>query len=171
MSPVFFGVTRVALALLACTAFVRATKADPTDGLAKYSAVTAPNVDAMSFVHYYTPDKKYRQADFEWTFSKNGFVIKGYDAPLPADLLRQFLPKEGAEKRVTQIKGKWRLEGKDGQRLVFTSIEGRTQEGDVAGRKRTTISIFKTAPTLIRLGERQYSFTLSPLRTSGERAL
>jgi hypothetical protein len=131
-------------------ALVALVPASPLAAQGEYSPITADEVVKMKFIHYY-PDKKFREADFEWSFTKTEFVVKKGKGPIPADLLGQLLP-DG--KAADEVRGKWAFDPKRG--LVLTEIKA----GDVAGKKEVTVVLFKTAPTIIRTGGTQYVFSL-----------
>ena len=127
--------------------------AGPVAAQGKYKPVTEDDVVKMKMNHYFTPDRKGREPDFEWTFTKTEFVLKKGKGPIPADLLGQLLP-DG--KTADEVRGKWALDGKG--RLSLTEIKA----GDTAGKKDVSLPIYKTAPTVIRIGETQYVFGLLP---------
>ena len=117
-----------------------------------YSPVSAENVVDLKLNHYFTPDKKSHAADFVWTFTKSEFVLKKGTRAIPADLIDKLL---GMGATAEEIRGKWQvLADKDGQRLVLTEISA----GAKIGRKDVSLSIYKTAPTVVRIGEPQYVF-------------
>lgn len=53
-----------------------------------------------------------------------------------------------------EIRGLWKLEGGEGQRLVLTEIKA----GDKIGKDNVSLRIYKTAPTVVRIGEPQFVF-------------
>ena len=114
----------------------------------KYAEVTRDDVLAMKLNHYFTPDKRGRQTDFEWRFSADGFVIRKTKGAIPDDLAQKFL---GEAPAADEIQGKWRV---DNGRIVFTDIKA----GDQKGRDEVKLRVYRTAPTVIRLGEPQYVF-------------
>lgn len=120
-----------------------------------YSAVTAENVVALKLNHYFTPDKKGHAADFEWTFTADEFAIKKADGPIPADL-REWMVGKGA--KVDEIRGKWRLEAKDGVHIVFFEIKADGKPIPKTAMNGIRRSIYKTAPTVVRIGQPQYVF-------------
>jgi hypothetical protein len=119
----------------------------------QYSPVTKAEVTALALNHYFTPDNKSHRPDFAWTFTQTEFVIKKGKGAIPADLHDRLLP-EGTT--ADEIRGKWSLAGKDGQKLVLTGIKA----GDNSGKKEVSLTIYKTAPTVVRIGEPQYVFGL-----------
>jgi hypothetical protein len=123
----------------------------PLYGQGKYTPVTDEEVVALKLNHYFTPDKKAHDPDFEWSFTKTEFVLKKGKGAIPADLMEKLLP---ADATADEIRGKWKLESKEGQRLVLTEIKS----GDKAGKKEASLVIYKTAPTVVRIGEVQYVF-------------
>jgi hypothetical protein len=100
------------------------------------------DIRAMTFIHYYNADNKHRDADFTWSFRKDAFTLKKGKADIPAALVAKLLP-EGAT--ADEIEGKWAL--KDGM-LVLSEIEAGKQKG----RKDVRLSVYKTAPTVVRIG-------------------
>jgi hypothetical protein len=93
-------------------ALVALVPASPLAAQGEYSPITADEVVKMKFIHYY-PDKKFREADFEWSFTKTEFVVKKGKGPIPADLLGQLLP-DG--KAADEVRGKWAFDPKRGRR-------------------------------------------------------
>lgn len=118
----------------------------------KYAPVTNDDVVTMKLHHYFNKDKKSRERDFEWTFADTGFVIKPGSGAIPEDLVEKLLP-EGTEAK--EITGKWSIDSKTGE-IVFTEIRA----GDFAGRENVRCPLYRTAPTVIRLGDPQYVFAL-----------
>lgn len=108
----------------------------------------------MRLNHYFTAEKKGREADFEWRFFKDGFVIKSAKGTIPADL-QEKLVRKGA--RVDEISGKWRIE-KDSGQLTLLEI----QEGKKPLNTKASFRIYRTAPTVIRVGSPQYVFGIEP---------
>jgi hypothetical protein len=109
------------------------------------------DLPAMKLNHYFPlPDKKFHEADFEWTFKKGTFSVKKGKGAIPIDLVEKLLP-EG--ETADEIEGQWVL--KKGN-LVLTEIKA----GKKKGREEVTVSVFKTAPTVIRIGysDAQYVF-------------
>jgi hypothetical protein len=121
------------------------------DAQGKYAEVTDADVVALKLNHYFGADKKGRDRDFEWTFTKTEFVVKKGKGAIPADLMERLLPAGAA---ADEIRGKWKLEGKDGKKLVLTEIKA----GDTAGKKDVSLVIYRTAPTVVRIGNPQYVF-------------
>lgn len=117
-----------------------------------YAPVTNDDVVTMKLNHYFTKAKKHHERDFEWTFADTGFVIKPATGAIPEDLVEKLLP-EGTEPK--EITGKWSIDSKTGE-IVFTDI----QAGDFAGREDVRCPLYRTAPTVIRLGDPQYVFAL-----------
>jgi|GEM_PF-2267097 len=116
-----------------------------------HAPVNETNIVDLTFNHYFTPDKKSHAADFEWTFTKKEFVLKKGTGAIPADLLEKMLPKGST---ADEIRGKWRLANTEGQQLVLTEIKA----GDTSGNEEVSLFIYKTAPTVVRIGELQYVF-------------
>jgi hypothetical protein len=114
--------------------------------------VTAAEVVTLKLDHYFTPDRKAHEPDFEWIFTKTGFVLKRAQGPIPADLLEQLLP---ATDTADEIRGQWKL-AKDGQQLLLTGIKA----GEKGGKEDVTLFIYKTASTVVRIGEPQYVFSV-----------
>lgn len=139
-----------ALAAVAAVALLVASHS-PLRAQGDYAPVEDEDVLAMRLNRYFTAEKKGREADFEWRFFKDGFVIKSGRNPIPADL-QEKLVKKGAT--VDDISGKWRIEKEGSRRLVLTDI--------VVGKKplktKASFRIYRTAPTVVRVGEPQYVF-------------
>ncbi|MBI3860781.1 MAG: hypothetical protein HY290_02675 [Planctomycetia bacterium] len=119
-----------------------------------YTPVTEADVLAIKLIHYFSADRKHHTGDFEWSFTKTEFVVRKGKGAIPADLLDKLLVnKAGAD----EIQGKWKLAeaaGGKGKELVFTAIKAGAQNG----RKEARLPIYRTAPTVIRIGEPQYVF-------------
>jgi hypothetical protein len=118
----------------------------------EYSEVTDAEVISMKLNHYFTADKKSHKPDFVWKFTKEGFVLKDGDGKIPAYLAEKLLP-DGL--KANEIKGKWKL---DKGNLVLSSITAGGQ--DIL--KDAKVTIYKTAPTVIRIGEVQHVFAIAP---------
>ena len=126
----------------------------------EYREVTPEDVLAMKLFHYFTPDESVHEPDFKWCFKKKTFVLTADTGGLPADLQERLLP-EGATAR--EIRGRWRLDDKNGRRLILTDItakENEDEETEFAGRKRVRLPIYRTAPSVIRVGHLQYVFSI-----------
>ena len=110
------------------------------------------DIVAMQLMHYYSPDNKFHEVDFEWSFKKGTFTLKKGKAEIPADLQKKLLP-DG--KTAEEIEGKWSL--KDGK-LVLSEIKA----GSTEGRKDVSMEVYKTAPTVVRIGygAPQYAFVV-----------
>ncbi len=123
-----------------------------------YKAVTAEDVVKLEFAYYYTPDKAYREVDFEWTFTETGFVLKAGKGSIPADLRNRLLPPDTDAE---EIRGHWKIDDREGTRLVLTNIKA----GDQPGNQDVALPIYRTAPTIVRIGLPQYVFRVkNPLR-------
>lgn len=124
-----------------------------------YAKVTAEDMLALQFNHYFSVDRKGHEADFEWSFTQKGFAMKEAKGPI-ADYLTKTLALD-AEK-VKRVEGKWKLVTKSngGQAIVFTDIkaDGKPVANEVE------MSIYRTAPTVIRIGEPQHVFARMPLQ-------
>ena len=117
----------------------------------KYAPVTADDLPQLKLNHYFTTEKMSgRPADFDWTFTRDTFTIKKGKAPIPADLLGKLLPEKATAEEIT---GKWKLD--DGH-LVLTDIKA----GDVKGKESVKLPIYRTAPTVVRVGDPQYAFAV-----------
>ena len=116
-----------------------------------YSPVNETDIVALKFNHYFTPDKKSHAPDFEWTFTEKEFILRKGTGNISTDLLEKMLPKGSM---ADTIRGKWKLVNKDGQRLVLTEIKA----GEMSSKKEVNLVIYKTAPTVVRIGEMQYVF-------------
>jgi hypothetical protein len=114
--------------------------------------VTEAEVVNLQLNHYFTPDRKAHEPDFEWTFTKAEFVLKKAQGPIPADLLEQLLPPNTP---ADEIRGKWQL-AKDGQQVILTEIKA----GDKDGKEAVPLLIYKTASSIVRIGEPQYVFSV-----------
>ena len=124
-------------------------------GQGQYSEVTAKDVVALQLNHYFTADKKGHQPEFTWTFTKYEFAIRAGEGGIPADLMKRLLPP-GA--KAIEIRGKWSLASNPGQ-ITFSDILGTDASGgEVLGNKETKYHIYRTAPTVVRIGEPQYVF-------------
>ena len=121
----------------------------------QYSPVTDEEVMALRLNHYFTPDDKGHEPDFEWTFAMGEFVMKKGKGAIPA-WLREKLVAKGAA--ADEIRGKWKIESKEGQQLVLTEIKA----GGKVGMKEVRLPIYKTAPTVVRIGEVQHGFGIGP---------
>jgi hypothetical protein len=119
------------------------------NGQGDYAPVTAADVPTLKLNHYFTPDMKGgRTADFEWTFTKDGFTIKKGKAAIPADLVGKLLGEKAAADEIT---GKWTV---DAGQLVLTDVKA----GETKGKESVKLRIYRTAPTVVRVGEPQYVF-------------
>src|SRR5256885_1234047 len=47
-----------------------------------YDPVTADDVTRLKFLYYFDPDNKNHDADFEWAFTKDGFIVKKDKGPI-----------------------------------------------------------------------------------------
>lgn len=121
------------------------------NGQGQYAPVTAEDVPTLKLNHYFTTGQKGgRTADFEWTFTKDGFTIKKGKAAIPADLLGKLLPETATADEIT---GKWAV---DKGELVLTHIKA----GETKGKESVKLRIYRTAPTVVRIGEPQYVFAV-----------
>lgn len=117
-----------------------------------YPPVTGADLPRLRLNHYFDSDKRYRERDFEWTFDKTGFVVRAGSGGIPADLLAKLLPPKAT---ATEVRGKWELVERDGARwLLLTDIRA----GATAGNANVTLPIYRTAPTVVRVGSPQYVF-------------
>lgn len=126
----------------------------PTVAIAqgRYTPVTDENILALKLNHYFTPDQKSHDADFQWSFTKDEFILKKGKGPIPKDLLQKLIDPEESPDEIT---GKWKLDEKN-NKLILTEIKF----GKKAGKKECTLTIYKTAPSVIRIGEPQYVFAI-----------
>jgi hypothetical protein len=131
--------------------FTWSVSAEHLSAQGQYAPVTAADVVALKLNHYFTPDNQAHQPDFEWTFTETEFALKKKQGDLPADLLRRMLPDS---QTAAEIRGKWKLVDRNGLHLVLTEIKA----GDRTGNKAAFFPIYKTAPTVVRIGEPQYVF-------------
>jgi hypothetical protein len=132
---------------------ILATCSAPALAQGRYTPVTEAQVADLKLNHYFTADGKGHQPDFEWTFTKDEFVVKKGTGQVPADLIGKLLP-DG--KSSDEIRGKWKLGTKSGE-LVLSDIKS----GEKPGHASVTLPIVKTAPTVVRIGEPQYVFALT----------
>jgi hypothetical protein len=145
-----FRAPAAALAVVVAAGLLLAARG-PLYAQGSYAPVDEEAVLAMRLNHYFTPEKKSREADFEWRFFKDGFVIKSGRGPIPADLRDKLIEKGAAAE---EISGKWRIE-RDPHQLTLTDI----QVGKKQPRKsKVNFRIYRTAPSVIRVGEPQYVF-------------
>lgn len=115
--------------------------------------LTNADLCAMKLIHYYPlPDKSLHEVDFEWTFGQETFTVKKGKAAIPADLMSKLLPQGETADEIT---GKWTLTG---GKLVLSEIKAGTKPG----RKNVGLAIYKTAPTVVRIGydDGQYVFAV-----------
>ncbi len=117
-----------------------------------YGPVTAKAVRNLSFNHYFTPDKKSHTADFQWVFTETDFVIASGKGPIPAPLLEQLV---GEKIEADEVSGQWKL-NRDGSEVVLSQIS----VGPVRYKKSVTFAIYKTAPTVVRIGDPQFVFSV-----------
>jgi hypothetical protein len=124
----------------------------------QYEAVTEADIPKLQLSHYFTPDKKGHMADFAWTFTKDEFVVAKGTAAIPADLLKRLVPTGTAAE---EIRGKWKLESKGSVQLVLTDIlVSDDKGGETLGNREAKLVIYRTAPTVVRIGEVQYVFAI-----------
>jgi hypothetical protein len=127
------------------------------DAQGQYREVTSEDVLALKLNHYFTADNKSHQADFAWSFTKDEFVLKSAAGAIPTDLVKRLLP---AGSKADEIHGKWKP---DGRQLVLTDILATDKSGgEVLGNKEAKLPIYRTAPTVVRIGEPQYVFAVGP---------
>jgi hypothetical protein len=144
-----FGLLGLVIGSLLVVGYERLSAQGPT---LVAGPVTEAEVITLKLNHYFTPDRKAHEPDFEWTFTETEFVLKRAQGPIPADLLEQLLP---ANTTADEIRGKWELD-KDGQQLILTGIKA----GEKGGKEDVTLFIYKTASTVVRIGEPQYVFSV-----------
>lgn len=126
----------------------------PLHAQGAYAPVTEADVREMKLNHYFSADKRSHEPDFEWRFFPEEFVLKSARGPIPKDLLEKLLLNGAAGE---EIRGKWRLDSKRGD-LVLTDLKA----GNKAARMNVAFPIYRTAPTVIRVGQPQYVFALEP---------
>jgi hypothetical protein len=102
-----------------------------------YQAVTDEDMPRLKFNHYFTPEKKNHAGDFEWSFTKTDFVMKKGKGAIPEHLQKALLP-EGTS--ADDIRGKWKIEEKNGRWLVLTDIKS----GDKAGKESARVTVHPT---------------------------
>jgi hypothetical protein len=78
---------------------------------------------------------------------------------IPADLRQRLFPADKAPTAddAAEIRGRWTLDSKKGT-LILTEVAA----DKLAGRKSVKLPIYRTAPTVVRIGEVQYVFSLLP---------
>jgi hypothetical protein len=118
-----------------------------------YPLVSEANVVNLKLNHYFTLDKRPHAPDFEWAFTKTTFVLKKGTGAIPPSLTEQLLGK-GAT--ADEIRGTWKLAGSGGQQLVLTDITA----GEKIGKAEVALTISKTAPSVVRIGDPQYVFAI-----------
>jgi hypothetical protein len=123
--------------LAACAALVAGT----TFSQGNFRVAEA-DLPAMKLNHYFTPDKRSHDADFEWTFTRTGFTIR--KGPIPAHLTDMLLP---AGVTGDEITGKWKLT--PGSELELSD----SKCGDQPGKQGAKLRAFKTAPTVVRVSD------------------
>ena len=114
----------------------------------EYKKVTDADVLALRLNHYFTANKAFHKPDFEWTFAKDGFVMKEGAGKISPYLMETILPKG---QTASEIRGKWKLE--EG-RLTLSSIKADGK--DVKGAP--SFPIYRTAPIVVRIGDVQHVF-------------
>lgn len=118
-----------------------------------YEPVVAGDLVGAKFNHYYDANMKaVIPPDFSWNFTATNLTIRAGKGAIPADLLMQLA---GGMKDVKLIEAGWKLTAGE---LVVSGIrlDGKPT------RTMAKLSVFRTAPTVIRIGVHQYVFT--PLR-------
>jgi hypothetical protein len=118
----------------------------------EYAPVVEADVISMKLNHYFGSDKKSLDSGFKWEFIKSEFVVRKDTGKIPADLWEKLL---GASTSADEIRGRWKLDSKAGQ-LVLSDIRA----GDQRGKKEVRLPIYRTAPTVIRVGDPQYVFAV-----------
>ncbi len=103
--------------------------------------IAETDIPKLKLNHYFTPDNKSHEPDFEWTFTKTGFTIKKGKGAIPAHLTKMLLPEGVVAEEIT---GNWTL--KDGE-LKLTHIKA----GDKEIKKDVNLGIFSTAVGLVRI--------------------
>lgn len=113
-----------------------------------YQAVTAEDMPKFKLNHYFNKENKSTLLDFDWTFDKDGtFKMEAKEA-LPVHLRELLLSKDSKAKALT---GKWAIANGE---ITFTEIKA----GDEKGVEKAKMHVYRTAPTVIRIGEPQYVF-------------
>jgi hypothetical protein len=144
-----------ALPFLSIAALLLAVGSVEGDGPIGYSQVTQADLPLLSLNHYFDANGKSPGTKFVWTFAADGtFDVQPGEAGIPLDL-RQRLAGDVAEAK--QISGKWKLEGRM-IRFSEVKIDGKPATPE----EQASYSIYRTAPTVIRIGEPQYVFELLP---------
>lgn len=144
-------------ALLAFSAWQGgALAAGPAPGF-DYAAVTETDVPRMKFAHFFDEQKQFHDAAFAWTFDADGtFRIAAGKKAIAGELCRRLL---GEAVEVQEITGRWRLvPGNNGGVLIrFLEV---VADGKERQTEDATYRIYRTAPTVVRIGEPQYVFSL-----------
>ncbi len=114
-----------------------------------YAPVTTKDLVEAKFNHYYGANRKaVMPPDFSWNFTATNLVIKTAQGSIAPDLIERLA---AGKNEVKTIEAEWKVEHGE---LVISRIK-------VDGQPTRTLAklpAFRTAPTLIRIGERQYVF-------------
>lgn len=122
-----------------------------------YKEVSEQDVTKLQFVHYFDEQKQYQPAEFAWTFAEDGtFELRAGKRPIAVELRRRLT---GDEAEVRQITGRWQLDVNrcGGKLLTFTDIKA---DDAAVSTEFAGYSIYRTAPTVIRLDTPQYVFAI-----------
>ena len=135
---------------LAWIALLGAVVAGPPTPGTGYSPVVAADLERCVLNHYFTPTRNGVAADFEWKFSADGFTMAKGVVPVPKHLVDLIV---GEGKSAAKIEGKWKL-GASRELVLFDfSVDGSKQD-----LPEKTLPIYRTAPTVVRIGEPQHVF-------------
>lgn len=121
----------------------------------RYKPITKEEIPRLELAYYYTPDKDYRKPDFAWKFREGKFALAAEESQVPEELMQRLLGKNVTPGKV---RGRWELIDDNGMKLVLFSI---VADGHKIKRK-VILPIYRTAPTVIRIGNPQLVFTVRP---------
>lgn len=121
----------------------------------RYSPVAKADLPAMKFAYYFDVNDKHHEADFTWTFTTDKFKIASKKGPVAAEILKKIKATAKAPKT---IEGKWFLETSPQGGTTLSLTDMRVDDMPFSGK--ATYNIYRTAPTVIRIGEPQYVFGL-----------
>jgi hypothetical protein len=117
--------------------------------------LTADEVPELRLNHYFTPDNRPHDPEFDWTFTKTGFTIKRGEGAIPENLARALLP-EGVV--ADEIRGKWAINAERGT-LDLTEIKA----GKATGKAGVKLRVMMTGGTVVRLCvPEQFVFGIGP---------
>ncbi len=142
---VFVRSLKQALLVLALVGFTTGAVAQ-----GNYAPVTAADLPGAKFNHYYNEKgKAVFPPDFTWSFSTNSLHIKAGKGPIPPDLLNHLA---GGRKGIKEVQAGWKIK----DHHLF--ISGILLDGEPV-RTMVKLPVYRTGPTVIRIGEKQYVFS------------